>query len=74
MNINGTSNYIKTTATGSRDSVIRRINVTTDDIYKLGCGPANSNEFLLDENGYELLDVLGNPITNPLYIKGCEIK
>lgn len=74
MNIDGTSNYIKTTATGSRDSVIRRINVTTDDIYKLGCGPANSNEFLLDENGYELLDVLGNPITNPLYIKGCEIK
>ena len=56
MNLDGTSKYI------DNEEIIKRGNDIS--VYKLGCGPANSKEYL-DE---------AKKIKNPLFIKGCENK
>lgn len=56
MNIDGTSKFIS-----DEGIVIKNPSLSTT-IYKLGCGPANMNEFL----------DAAKTIENPLFIKGCE--
>ena len=74
MNIDGTSKFINgISVTGDEETtgIIRYVN--TDKIYKLGCGPANKDQYMRDENGNDLVDASGEKIKNPLYIKGCEM-
>ena len=66
MNLDGTSQFITT------EGIVERKTNSTN-IYKLGCGPANKDQYMRDENGNDLVDASGEKIKNPLYIKGCEM-
>ena len=56
MNIDGTSKFIDS------QGIITRNGKNSTNIYKLGCGPANINEYL----------DAAKTKKNNLYIKGCE--
>lgn len=68
MNLDGTSSYI------SSNGAIKRNGDATKNIYKLGCGPLNESEYVLDKNGLPKTDWLGNKIKNILYVKECGTK